>query len=161
MSSFGLRLIQTNFPERPGLPSTMRARRRPAWRSRISLCLSWRHLRVRPDPPQYQPRIVPTGSRVSVHCSTYEWQSVREGNGTSRDLSQRSRGSHYRSYGTGCGTPFADCRPPDPSVQSGSDGLVRTLGNREVALWRRTAGSVKVSSPANSLICSVCSNRPR
>ena len=70
-------------------------------------------------------------SRVSVRCSTYEWQGVREGNGTSRDLSQRSSGSHHRSYGTGCRASSADCRPPDPSFQSGSGGLVRTLGNRE------------------------------
>ena len=85
-----------------------------------------------PDPARHQPRVFLAGSRVSVHCSAHERPSVRTGQGTSRDLSQGSSGSHYRCYRTGRGAAFADCRPSEPSVQSGSGGLVRTLGDIKV-----------------------------
>ena len=81
-----------------------------------------------PDPPRNQPRVFFAGSRVSVHCSSHEWPSVRTGNGAARDLSQRSSGSHYRRYRTGRGAVFADSRSSDPPVQSCSDGLVKNPG---------------------------------
>ena len=59
-----------------------------------------------PEQPQHQPRIVPAGSGVSVRRLANQRPGLCVRYGTSGDISQGSRRSHYRCCSAGSGTIF-------------------------------------------------------